>query len=211
MIKAAIFDMNGVLVDDVQVHTEGWKSVFLKRNLEFDSESFRKKYAHMSSKRTVQILFKNESEEEKRSMLREKKEAYLARLDSEIKLVPGVLNFIKELREAGFKLAIATSGQETVLQVITRFHLLESFDAIVSENDVKNTKPDPEIYLKAAEKLGIKPNECVAFEDLPHGVESALKAGMKCVGVATTQKVLKGCEFMINDFTEVSVEQLRGL
>jgi len=129
---------------------------------------------------------------------------------------PGVLGLVQAARDApDMKVAIATSGQKTKqFPVIEGTGLrLEWFDVVITGDDVDKKKPDPQIYLRTAERLGLPPQRCVVFEDAPAGVEAAPRAGMWCVAVTSTvgASELAGADLIVDSLAEVSVEGLREL
>jgi beta-phosphoglucomutase len=124
-------------------------------------------------------------------------------------ILPGVVNFLKELRENGIKTAIGSASKNAPL-ILDRLELNQYFDAIIDGNKVSKAKPDPEVFLKGAEAVGIAPQYCVVFEDAAAGVEAAIKGGMKCVGIglpanlSQAQLVVPGFE----NFALTSLDQL---
>ncbi len=133
---------------------------------------------------------------------------YLERMVPE-EIFPGVKQLIRDLKANGIKVALASSSKnaKTVIQLL---HIQHEFDAIVDGTMIVNSKPHPEIFLLAAQQLGVEPKKCIVFEDAEAGVEAALAAGMKCVGVGDAQQlkhankvIAKTGEFRVSDLTEL--------
>ncbi|OGK24848.1 hypothetical protein A3D76_07000 [Candidatus Roizmanbacteria bacterium RIFCSPHIGHO2_02_FULL_37_9b] len=131
-----------------------------------------------------------------------------------IEIVPGILNFLKKLKKAKIRAALATSSRrETTDLFLDTLKLREYFNSITTSDDVTKAKPDPEIYLKAAKNLRVKPADSVVFEDSYSGIEAAKRAGMKVVLVTTslTKKEISNVDLSIKDFTKISISDLRKI
>jgi len=133
---------------------------------------------------------------------------YIERMAPE-EIYPGVRSLIKGMRQQGLKLALASSSKnaKTVIQLL---HLRDEFDAIVDGTMITHTKPHPEIFLMAAEKLGVEPGSCVVFEDAEAGIEAAIAAGMKCVGVGSPV-LLKDANRIVSSTSDFKVTELNQL
>ena len=124
----------------------------------------------------------------------------------EDEILPGSLEFLKELKEHGLKIAVASSSKNasTVLKVIGINHM---FDAIVDGNQIRESKPDPEVFLIAAERIGLRPNECVVFEDAFSGIEAANAGGFVSVGIGKAE-VLNNTSIVFSSLAEVTLDVL---
>jgi HAD superfamily hydrolase (TIGR01509 family) len=136
--------------------------------------------------------------------------------DEPLPAAPGVLELVATARgDAEVRIAIATSGQKAKqFPVITGTGLqLEWFDAVITGDDVDRKKPDPQIYLRTAERLGLAPAACVVFEDAPAGVQAAKAAGMACIAVTTsvTRPELAGADVVVDSLAEVGLDDVRRL
>ncbi|KKP39063.1 MAG: HAD-superfamily hydrolase [Candidatus Peregrinibacteria bacterium GW2011_GWF2_33_10] len=183
MIKAIIFDMDGVIADsefchiDAEIKTMKIFGVDLtKEELEgYTGTTSKYMYEHLKAKHDFSASFE-EFFEIKRQFLFEDFEKFL-------KPVDGVIDLIKNLHKKGFKLALASSSHRKAIDyILKKFEIYKFFDAITSSEEIQNSKPDPEIFLKSAEKLKFLSTECVVIEDAKLGVEGAKRAGMKCIG-----------------------------
>lgn len=193
MIKACIFDLDGVLVDTAKYHFLAWKR--MAKEIGFDlTESVNEKLKGVSRMRSLEIILElagvSLSESEKQKIADRKNSwfmEYIENMKAE-ELFPGVKPVLTQLRKDGIKVALASSSKNAE-RVITILGIQDDFHAIVDGTMIAHTKPDPEIFLLAAKKLNVQPNECIVFEDAESGVEAALRAGMKCVGIGKQEQL----------------------
>lgn len=179
-MKAALFDLDGTLVDSMWI----WKDIdveFLKNyDLELP-ENLQKEIEGKSFTETA-VYFKNRFHlKESIEKIKEEwnKMAY-ERYLTQVPMKKGALSFLKELKEKGFKLGIATSNSKELVKAIIKVHGLDRFfDSIRTSCDVGLGKPSPDIYLKVADDLGIEPSRCIVFEDVPNGILAGKNARMK--------------------------------
>lgn len=189
MIKACIFDLDGVIVDTAHYHFLAWKRLAneLGHDLTEQENERLKGVSRMKSLEIILDLAGISLNEAHKEMLANKKNSwfvdYVERMLPE-EIFPGVKQLIRELKSNGIKVGLASSSKNAK----TVIHLLQiqnEFDAIVDGAMITQTKPHPEIFLKTAEKLGIDPKDCIVFEDAEAGVEAALAAGMRCIGIGS--------------------------
>lgn len=195
LIKACIFDLDGVIVDTAHYHFLAWKRLANELGIEF-TEADNERLKGVSRMRSMEIIMElggiTLSQHEKERLANKKNEwfvDYVERMVPE-EIFMGVKPLIHELRVRGIKVGLASSSKnaKTVIQLL---HISNEFDVVVDGNMITHSKPDPEIFLLAADKLGIDPKDCLVFEDAEAGVEAALAAGMKCVGVGSPQQLGK--------------------
>ena len=214
MIKACIFDLDGVIVDTAHYHFLAWRRLAKEIGIDL-TESDNERLKGVSRMRSLEIILElggaSFSEHDKENMANRKNTwfvDYLERMAPE-EIFPGVRSLIKSMREMGIKLALASSSRnaKTVIQLL---HIYHEFDVVVDGTMVKNSKPDPEIFLLTASKLGVRPEDCVVFEDAEAGVEAALAAGMKCVGVGSPVLLRNANKIVTKtgDFKVLELEQL---
>lgn len=187
MIHAVIFDLDGVIVDTAHYHYLAWKRLATELGIDLTLEhnELLKGVSRMRSLDIILELGNKVLPEAEKEILATKKNGWFVEYVNQMKpdeIFPGVKEMLREARAGGLKVALASSSKNapTVLHLL---HIEKEFDAIVDGTMIVHTKPDPEIFLLAATKLGVNPAECVVFEDAEAGVEAALAAGMKCVGV----------------------------
>lgn len=211
---AFIFDMDGTLVDNMHFHTEAWRELLAERGMQVDAHEFLVRTAGKTNREVVPEIFGNISDDEIEYISNQKESKYRELFLPHRRLVSGAQQFIERSTQLGIRLAVATAAPpENVEFIIDGLELRNHFDAIVTAADVKRGKPDPEIFLKSAERVGIAPTRCMVFEDALGGFEAAYRAGMKSVGIATVNPLesimrLEGVVASSIDFTPFTPEGL---
>ena len=186
-IKAYIFDLDGVLVFTDELHYLAWKKIADKLNIEFDRK-INNRLRGVSRMDSLEIILeksaKRYSEEQKKALAEEKNEYYRESLETMTPddVVGKVREKLTELRNAGCKLAIGSSSKNTKL-ILNKIGMTDFFDAISDGTNITKSKPDPEVFLKAAEMLGIDPQYCAVVEDAESGIDAAKAAGMYAIGI----------------------------
>ena len=183
---AVLWDMDGVLVDTGDFHYESWKETFDKIEVPFNREDFRKTFG-MNNAGILEWVFGRKPDLEEVSRISDKKESLFRELvKGKAELLPGVLLWLKQFQDWGVKQAITSSAPpKNIEALVAELKIEEFFDAIVSGFDLPG-KPNPDVFLKAANILQVRPENCIVIEDAIAGVEGANKAGMKCIAVTTT-------------------------
>lgn len=212
--KAFIFDLDGVIVDTAKYHFLAWKE--LAESLGFDfTEEQNELLKGVSRVRSLEILLDigqvQLSQEEKDKYLHEKNEQYLkyiAKMDTR-EILPGIAELLEFLKAESIPFALGSASKNARL-ILENLNLLENFDAIVDGNDVSTAKPDPEVFLIAAERLGKDPEDCVVIEDAAAGVEAANAAGMTSVAIGDPD-ILKGANHNLKSTEELTVDLARQL
>lgn len=207
---AVIFDMDGVICHTNPYHSLAFKTFFGKRNLFPTEEEFAQ---HMYGKSNSYILKHFLGREivgqEFLDLEFEKESLFREIYANHIETIPDFLPFLASLKKAGFKTGVATSAPRANLDLIMgHLGFEKDMESIMASENVKQHKPNPEVYLTSAQNLGVSPENCLVFEDSFSGVSSALNAGMKVVGVLSshTKSELPPCNFYILDYSEISVE-----
>jgi HAD superfamily hydrolase (TIGR01509 family) len=184
--RAVVFDMDGVLVDSGAHHREAWSRMLGELGVAVPPAFWRRTIGRPAAEAVSLLLGGSVAPAEARRLANRKHEHYLTLATRGVPAVPGVATFVDALRAHAVPLAVATSARRTdVIELLGPLGLLESFDAIVTAEDVTRGKPDPEVYLLAARRLGARPDGCLVFEDAIVGVQAARRAGMRVFGVAT--------------------------
>ena len=205
-IKAVIFDLDGVVVFTDKHHYHAWSRLATEQCWDFDPQ-VGDKLRGVSRRESLEVILRHNRLElppsRKEELCDRKNRYYVESLSTinESDLYPGVIDFIGKLRSFGLKTGLASSSRNAML-VLEKLGIGGLFDAIVTGGDIVNTKPDPEIFLKTSQKLGIHYFCCVVFEDAPSGVEAALAAKMKCVGVGD-RELLQAAPDVITDYRQV--------
>jgi len=192
-LRGAIFDLDGVLADTAELHYRSWTLIAGELGLPFDRR-VNDRMRGLSRPESLAILLGDQADrftdQRKLELTERKNEAYL-RLLAEMTpadLYPGVLDLVRGLRQSGVRVAVASSSRNAQ-RVVERLGLAPLLDALVDANTAPRSKPDPQVFLAAADALGIPPARCVAIEDGEAGVEAALSAGMRVVGIGPPQRV----------------------
>ena len=210
----AIFDMDGVIVNNMRYHRKAWEIFFEKYHPGLSLEKFMQHFGR-TNRDLLKLLFGEGLSPEDAARYEAEKEAIYRRIyASDIMPTRGFVEFLEDLKRKGMKTAVATSAPKENLEfVFKHIDVRGYFDVLLDASEVTRGKPDPEIYLRAAEKLGCRPADCLVFEDSLAGVEAARNAGMKVVGLATTNppEKLRRTDMIIKDFSEMSVERTFAL
>lgn len=183
MIMGIIFDMDGVIIDSNHIHYENWSDVFKKRYRKSIHEKDFAEHLGESPKEFTENMFRlADVDDSYDSVFPFVRENYF-RLKEKIILKKGIREALIRLKK-DYRIALATgAGKESALDTVVTFGISEYFDCIVAGDEVKRAKPDPEIFLKAAEMLKLKPSECAVIEDAKMGIIAAKKAGMTAVSI----------------------------
>jgi beta-phosphoglucomutase len=212
---AAIFDMDGTLVDNNPYHFTAWKNLFAKYGRpEVTEEFYNQKLSGVAGMPIMREFFGVYTEDEMQAMFEEKSRNYREAFAPFAKPINGLERFLTDLLEANFKLAVATSAAVNNIDfVMSHVHIRQYFKVIIDGPRVSKPKPHPQIFLKAAHDLGMRPEDCVVFEDSLSGVKAANAAGMKVVGITTTHTAqeLQPVNLVINDYTGLTTQKLVGL
>lgn len=216
MVKAVLFDMDGVLIDNSDMHAKAFAVMYERFNVEVSRRKNLMDFMGCGLREILINMLPRELIKEKGLdfLCEEKERIYREIYRETIKPVKGLVDLLKRLKSYKIKCAVGSSGCiENVDFVLERCHIIEYFDAIVSGDSVTRCKPDPEIYLLAADKLRVMPSDCLVFEDAPIGIMSAKRAGVHHVIALLTSFAcsdLEKCspEYIVRDFQEVSDEML---
>jgi len=215
MIKAIIFDLDGVIVDTAVFHYQAWKRLAHEYGFDFTPDQ-NERLKGISRLESLDILLsigeiKIDSKEEKNKLATKKNNWYreniLKMTPSDI--LPGVKNFLIDLKNTNYKIAIGSSSKNAGT-ILEKIGFDGFFDAVIDGTKITNSKPDPEVFLKAAEELNINPANCLVFEDAAAGIEAAKKARMLAIGVGEF-KNLSEADKIIPDFRNISVMMIDNL
>lgn len=211
--KGAIFDLDGVIVDTVPLHFNAWKRMFSEYGMDFTFEDYREKVDGIPRLDGAKAILTELDAGELEKAAARKQRYYLELVDKgEIGTYPSTVDLIKELKKKGIKIAAASSSKNC-RYILKKVNLVSLFDTIVSGGDFKKGKPDPEIFLLSASRLGFSADEVVVFEDAILGVEAAKNGNMRCVGIARREdkEVLKKADIVVSDLAEINYTKLKGL
>jgi beta-phosphoglucomutase len=210
--KACIFDLDGVIVDTAKYHYLAWRR--LARELGFDfSLEHNEQLKGVSRMQSLDILLNlggiKLSKEQKEEAAIRKNSWYVDSITSlsPEEILPGVKNFLVDLEKHNIKRAIGSASKNAGL-ILQRLEIKEEFNAIIDGTKITHAKPHPEIFLKAAEELGVKPEEAIVFEDAQAGIEAAHNGGMRCVGVGDPD-ILEQADIIIQGFEKLNWHRIK--
>ncbi|GAB2563225.1 beta-phosphoglucomutase [Spirosoma aerophilum] len=190
-IKAFLFDLDGVIVDTAIYHYQAWKR--LANELGFDiSEEFNEGLKGVSRTDSLDLILAHGGlslPDDKKAELAAKKNDWYLELVSRMTsddILPGVATFFSQVRKAGLKTALGSVSKNAPL-ILERIGMTDAFDAIIDGTKISKGKPDPEVFTKGADELGVRPDECVVFEDAVAGVEAGKRGGMFVVGLGSPE------------------------
>ncbi|MBK0380503.1 HAD family hydrolase [Mucilaginibacter segetis] len=214
---AVIFDMDGTLIDNTPFHYKAWELLFKKHDLgTLSREKYLNEISGVPISTTVNRLFGDIYDESAiTALVHEKQLLYQQEFKPYLQPVNGLENFLADLKNAGIKMAVATSSDMADVNFIFNgIPLKQYFDIIITGDRVSRPKPDPQIFLKAAEELNTPPQKCVVFEDSVSGLKAANSANMKVVGITTAHPanvVSQMANLVINDYADINVHKLTAL
>jgi beta-phosphoglucomutase len=212
--KAFIFDLDGVIVDTAKYHFLAWQKIANQLNIKFTLED-NELLKGVSRVRSLDIILElgqtTASQEDKNEWLKQKNEEYLTYLVDmdQSELLPDVLTILQFLKKNNQPIALG-SASKNARPILEKTGILSYFDAIVDGNDVTNAKPDPEVFLIAAQQLGIKPENAIVFEDSLAGVQAANIAKMISIGIGD-KKNLHEAKYIFEDFTQIENSFIKKL
>ena len=212
--KAFIFDLDGVIVDTAKYHYLAWQKIATQLGIGFTPEH-NEELKGVSRVRSLELILQlgkiEASQEDKDKWLTQKNEDYLSYLvdmdDSE--LLAGVLPVLRYLKERKQLIALG-SASKNARPILEKTGIIHYFDAIVDGNDVSNAKPDPEVFLRAAELLNTAPENAIVFEDSVAGIQAANIANMTSVGIGEA-KILHEADYIFPDFTHIETNFIETL
>lgn len=205
-MKTFIFDLDGVIVHTDRFHYQAWKQMADARDIYFDEE-INNRLRGVSRKESLEIILQNYngylSEKEKEQWMLEKNKIYRTLLGqmTPADVTEEVRETLKKLNTRGHKLAIGSSSKNAIF-ILEKIGFINEFDAVSDGNNIVNSKPDPEVFLKAAEFLGSIPAECIVIEDAYAGIEAAKAAGMQAVGIGDAAGYWK-TDYAIARFSDI--------
>jgi beta-phosphoglucomutase len=204
--KGALFDLDGVIVDTAKYHFLAWNRLAAELGFEF-TEDHNERLKGVSRVHSLEILLeigRIALSENKKHLLAELKNKWYVEYISQMnqsEILPGARDYLIQLRSSGIKIALGSASKNAPM-ILENLKITELFDVIVDGNTTSKAKPDPEVFLLGAAKLGLLPEECIVFEDAAAGVEAGKLAGMRVVGIGKLE-VLKRADIIINGLYEL--------
>jgi len=213
-IQAVIFDLDGVIVSTDECHYLAWKRLADEQGIPFDRQ-INHRLRGVSRMQSLEIILERSrrqyAAQEKHDMAERKNQWYRQMLSSLTPrdILPGAMEVLRELKARGVKVAVGSSSRNSPL-ILQRIGLEGFFDATADGNDITHSKPHPEVFQKAAQRLNVRPEHCLVVEDAAAGVESAINAGMKCLALGAARGHPQA-HLSDADLTAVTVDQMLRL
>jgi beta-phosphoglucomutase len=212
---AAVFDMDGVLIDSYDAHFQTWQQALAERGVEFKDSQFASFFGR-TSRESIPAIWPHAplSDEEIAALESRKEAAFRDLVRDHFPIMDGARELLAALRSSHFLIAVASSGPPENVNLCVEKIGKQYFDAVVTGADVTRGKPDPEVFLCAASSLRLPPTRCVVLEDAPAGIEAAHAAGMRCIGLVSTgrtSELLAKAELVVRSLREVSPETMTRL
>lgn len=214
LTKACIFDLDGVIVDTAVYHYKAWKRLANELGFDFTEED-NEKLKGVSRTRSLELILQwggvTKTDAEKEELATRKNTWYVEMISKMTpdEVLPGATEFLQACIDTGIKTALGSASKNSKM-ILEKTGIAHFFNAVIDGNKVSKPKPDPEVFLKGAEELGIPPTNCVVFEDAIAGVEAAIAGGMRVVGIGSPQ-VLGKANLVVRGLDEMSLEKLRSL
>ena len=215
VVKAALFDMDGVLIDSLSLHREAFERYFEPKGIGIERERFDMELFGHQGPEILRLLLGDDMRLAERKRISIEIDAIFQGLVREkVRPVQGVRDFIRMLYGIKVPFALGTSGSRSNVEaVLAKLGLNGEFRVLVTENDVVRGKPDPMVYLTAADRLAVPVAQCVVFEDTPVGISAAKNAGARCIALTTTtgRDRLTMADVIIPDFRKLTWETVQDL
>lgn len=211
-LKALLFDLDGVIVDTAKYHYLAWKALADAEGIPFDQE-VNERLKGVSRTRSLEIILEKATRHygalEREALARSKNDDYVRRIAKLVpsEILPGVPALLEAAAAANLRTAICSASRNTVL-ILERLGIEKRFDTVVSGSDVGKSKPDPEVFLVASDRLGIAAECCLVLEDAAAGIEGAKRAGMKALGLGEPRN-LPGADLVYPDLRGVSLAKIK--
>jgi len=210
-----LWDLDGVIADSNSFHFAAWQETFAKRGTELTREAFNKLFGSRNDFIIQSILGKGTSETDIEAIIQEKETSFREKAKGNIKPFPGAISLLNTIKKGNFKQALVSSApRENIGFVTGELDIGEYFDCIVSGHEVAESKPSPQIFLLAAQKLAAAPENCIVIEDSPLGIKAAKTAGMRCLAVANThsKQDLNEADDVVDSLVELDlISFIKGL
>lgn len=208
-VQAAIFDMDGTMINNMRYHKKAWLEFCKRHGLSLTEEEFKERFSGKKNDQILSAVFARElTAEEIKQCTAEKEGVYQELYKNDIREVPGLARILEQLKKRSIRLAIATTAPERNRAFgLKGLGMEDTFEVILGDEHVSRGKPDPEIYTKTAKALGVDPSACIVFEDTPVGIQAGKGAGMRVIGIMTSHSLeeLQAADVKVKDFTQLEL------
>ena len=213
-VRACLFDLDGVIVDTAKYHFLAWRRLAQELGFEFTKEQ-NERLKGVSRMQSLEILLeiggKTFSPNVKEELAAKKNLWYVEYITTmqQDEILPGATEFLLSVRQAGLQTALG-SASKNAMTILHNVGLVSYFDSIIDGTKTAKAKPDPEVFLLCAKELGVKPANCVVFEDAKAGIEAARNAGMHCIGIGTKED-LPDADLVVPSLASMTLDQITQL
>ena len=212
-LEAVIWDMDGVLLDSGPSHFKAWRATLETYKIKIYEERLRRTFG-MTNQQVIQFIVDQPISKELTDRISREKDISFQNIirDQEV-FLPGVKKWMEAFRQNGICQALASSGSPGNINAVLKALAVETYFDVIVSGDGLPSKPDPFIFLKAADRLGVIPLNCLVIEDAVTGVQAAKASGMKCIAVTTTNhaKKLADADLVLDNLAELMMDHIRGL
>ena len=186
--NALIFDMDGTLVHNMPIHNQAWSDTLAEAGIQIDQDEFNRATTGKKTPEILRMMLGSQLSDSEVAYWGDRKEAlYRERFATCREPLPGLLALLDQAHALNIPLAVASAAPpENIAFILDELDLRRHFKAVVGADQIQNGKPDPEIFLKAASRMGVEPTQCLVFEDALAGIEAARRAGMDAIMICTT-------------------------
>ena len=213
-VRAVIFDLDGVVVSTDEYHYQGWQRLADEEGIPFDRQ-INHRLRGVSRMESLEIILQRSPRRytaDQKAALAARKNGYYRTLLETLTptdILPGAMAILGGLKSRGIKVAIGSSSRNTAM-ILDRIGLAGYFDAVVDGNDISRSKPDPEVFLLAAKRLGVPASECLVVEDAATGIAAAVSGGMKCLAVGAAAGDSRATR-SVADLTRISDSEILAI
>ncbi len=214
MVKAIIFDMDGVLVDSESFHLRAYNKILARYGKSISAAEFHKGFGSLPAKEKLRNWLDINDESELNRLSGERDSCFGQLINDHLVPSKDAACILENMKNSGFRLGLATSAsRESADLILKKLEIEDYFESIICANDFRQGKPDPEIFLNAAGRLNVNASDCVVIEDSRHGIEAARNAGMKCIAVATSHRPeeLDNADRIVNGIEGITLNMLKEL
>jgi len=209
VLEAVVSDMDGVIVNTTPAHFESWKLMLAELGRTITPADYQEKLNGMARIEGTRRILPDLDDAAHQKAAERKQALFLELIKEGVEIYQSTIDLLQAARDRGLQTA-AVSSSRNCEGILKSIGIYDTFDVVVTGNDVARAKPDPQIFLLAAEKLGRAPAECVVLEDTRNGVDAALRGGFPCVGIdrTGTPRLLEGADLIVGDLSEVDCARL---
>jgi len=214
MVRAVIFDMDGVISDTQSIYSQIDSDLLAAEGIDIDPADVTARFAGVKSALMFQtILWENGKGGDFNAMADEKRQRYKEILERGVRSIPGSLELIDSLKSSGFQIAVGSASQLPLIDfILDSLKIRSKFDAIASTEEVGKGKPAPDVFLLAAKRIGVSPEDCVVIEDGLAGMIGAKRAGMKCIAlVPEGSNADYPVDIIVHSLKDLTIEKIKKL